>query len=68
MLTIHPSDLYCVIKKIHYKGEKYVKCKAMYFYKSSNEICYWLNPQGRYKNFKIIRSVYDNYTPHNVDK
>ena len=64
MLTIHPSDLFFKIYKVHHKGDKYVKCEVMYFHKSSGNICYWLNPEGRPKNFKLIRSVYDNYTEY----
>lgn len=65
MLTIHPSDLYFKIYKIYHKSDDYVKCKILYFYKSNNNICYWLNPSGRPRNFKIIRNVFDNYTVYN---
>ena len=65
--TIHPSDLYWKINKVHYKGDKYVKLSMTTYYKHSNEICHWI-PR---KNYKIIRSVYDhweNYTPKKLRK
>lgn len=61
-LTIHPSDLMFKVYKVYHKSDTYVKCKVMYFYKSSGDICYWLNPEGKPKTYKIIRSVYDNFT------
>lgn len=64
--TIHPSDLYFKIYKVYHKNADYVKCKVLYFYKSSNNVCYWLNPSGRPKTCKLIRNVYDNYAPYDI--
>ena len=67
--TIHPSDLFFEIYAIYSKTDEYVKCTVLYFYKSNNQICRWLNPSGRPKKFKINRTVYDsyvNYTPVRV--
>lgn len=55
--SIYPSDLYCKIIKIYHIGDKHVSCKLQFFYKTNNEECMWL-PR---KNYKIIRSVYDNW-------
>lgn len=63
--TKHNSDLYMDIKKVHYIGEKYVKCKVLFFYKSNKNICYWLNPEGKTKSFKLIKSVYDSLEDYN---
>jgi hypothetical protein len=63
--TIHPSDLYFHIVKVYHKSEKYVKCKMLFFYKSNNDICYWLNPGGRAKTYKINRNAFDNYVRYN---
>ena len=48
------------VEKIHHKSDKYVKVKMLIFNKSGN-ICWDLNPEGVAKNFKIIRSVYNNW-------
>ena len=61
MMTTINSDLYWKIIKIHYDGDKYVKAKLLFFYKSSNQICYWLNPEGVPKNFKIIKEKFNSW-------
>lgn len=55
--TIHPSDLYWKVYKVHYIGQEYVKLCMEAFYKSNNLPCNWI-PR---KNYKVIRSVYDNW-------
>ena len=60
-LTVYPSDLYFKIQKIYHKSDDYVKCKMLFFYKSNNEVCQWLNPNFAPKNYKISRKVFDNY-------
>lgn len=54
------SDLYYKIYAVHHIGEDYVKVKAGVFYKSNNDLCRWLCPHGP-KNFKLIKSVVDNW-------
>jgi len=61
MYTLSNSDLFWKIYKVHHKSENYVKLKIMFFYKSSNDICWSLNPQGSPRNFKVIRSKYDSW-------
>jgi len=63
-LTAHRSDLFFRICRIYHINDKYVKCKVLYFYKSSKDICYWTNPTGRPKNFKLLKNVYDSFRPY----
>ena len=65
MKTIVNSDLMWKIRKIHHRNDRYVKLKLLFFYKSSGDICYWLNPTGSPKGFKIRRENFDNW--ENVD-
>lgn len=69
--TIHPSSLYFRIYKVFHKSDTYIKCKVLYFYKSNNEICTWLNPESKPKTYKLDLKTYNNYTiyaPDNVEK
>lgn len=56
--TIHPSNLYWKVIRIHHIGDSYVKLKMITYYKHSNEECRWIPV----KNYKILRNVYDNWT------
>ena len=58
--TVHPSDLYFKVHKIHYVGDKYVKCRLSIYYKSSDFPCEWL----RCKNYKVLRHVYDSWVDY----
>ena len=51
------SDLYWRVYKVHHIGETHIKLKMTVFYKSSDEICTWLNPGYKAKNFKVIKKV-----------
>ena len=66
--TANKTDLFFRIYKIHHKGDTHVACRMMFFYKSSKDICYWTNPEGKPKNFKIIRKVYDSYRGYDTEK
>lgn len=61
--TATHSDLYYVVHKVHYVGpdKDYVKLKATVKYKSNHEVCQWLCPYGWPKNFKLIKSVVENW-------
>ena len=61
MQTTTNSDLKWIVYRVHYKGDFYVKVKLLFFYKSNNDICLWLNPIGKPKSFKILRENYDNW-------
>lgn len=60
-LTASNSDIFFRIYKVYHKNDEYVKCKVLYFYKNSGMIVPWLNPEGRPKNYKLIRNVYDSF-------
>jgi len=51
------SDLYWRVYKVHHVGETHIKLKMITYYKSNNQICTWLNPQNKAKNFKVIKTV-----------
>ena len=61
MKTVTNSGLMWRVFKIHHIGEKYVKASILFFYKSTGDVCYWLNPEGKPKNFKILKDVYDHW-------
>ena len=61
MKTIPSSDLYWRVIKIHHVSKEYVKVKIIFFYKSNDEVCYWLNPQGKAKGFKINRDNFNTW-------
>jgi len=65
MRTVVNSDLKWKVYKVHHIGENYVKLKALFFYKGNGNVCFWLNPMGEPKNFKVLRSVYDNWESEN---
>ena len=59
--TYYPvnSDLYVKVHKVHYvnQAKNYVKLSMTTYYKSSNKVCYWINPTGQRKNFKLKYDV-----------
>jgi hypothetical protein len=65
--TMPVSDLYFRIYNVYHINDKYAKCKVMYFYKSNNNICTWLNPDNRPKTYKISRLVYDNMVDYHKE-
>lgn len=66
--TTTNSDLFWKVYKVHHIGKYYIKAKIMFFYKSSDNIVWHLNKEGKAKNFKIIREVAENWKPYNPYK
>jgi hypothetical protein len=67
MRTISNSDLIWKVYKVHHIGDTYVKAKILFFYKNSKDICYFLNPGGRPKGFKILKSVYKHWETYELN-
>ena len=65
-LTPYKSDLYLKVHKIHHISARnnYVRLKATIYYKSNDDVCYWLCPYGQAKNFKLRKDVYDSFKPY----
>lgn len=66
LYTTSQNSLYWKVYKVHYinKVKNYVKLKALFFYKSNDGICYWMNPEGKPKNFKLILSTAKAWRPY----
>lgn len=68
-LTPTTSDLYLVVHKVYHISEEknYIKLKATIKYKSNDEVCYWLNPLGRAKTFKLDLNTYNSFVKYEVN-
>lgn len=66
--TTTNSDLFWKVYKVYYIGKNLVKLKIMFFYKSTNNIVWHLNYEGKPKNFKILKKVSQHWETYNPYK
>ena len=62
--TATHSDLYWKVHRIYHSNDKYVKARITFFYKSSNDICGWLSPSGRGKNYKLDKKLTSHWSTY----